>query len=259
MTGLWLAETVRDAFHGWLPFGLAMTAAFAAAAVRGYTGFGLSALIVASLSMILAPVEIVPCVVLLEIAASMAMLPGLWRQVDWPGLGRLLAGALVGTPPGVALLAYLPAAPMRAGISAAVLAASLGLWRGLTLGRPARGAETVALGGLSGFVNGSTSVGGLPVVLYFLATETAAARARASLVAYLLAVGLVTVAAGIYHGLFTAEVLIRTAAFAPPVLLGLALGQRRFLATRPDSFRRFTLVLLMALALAGLARAAYDF
>jgi len=257
VTGLWLAEPVRDAFHGWLPLAVAMAAAFAAAAVRGYTGFGLSALIVASLSLILAPVEIVPCVVLLEIGASLRMLPGLWRRVAWPALGRLLAGALVGTPPGVALLAYLPAAPMRAGISAAVLAASVGLWRGLALGRPARGGETVALGGLSGFVNGATSVGGLPVVLYFLATGTAPATARASLVAYLLAVGLVTVAAGIYHGLFTAEVLIRTAAFVPPVLLGLAVGQRRFLATRPESFRRVTLVLLMALALAGLARAAY--
>ncbi len=78
-----------------------------------------------------------------------------------------------------------------------------GLWLAQTVGRPARRVETGALGGLSGFVNGSTSVGGLPVVLYFLATETAAASARASLVAYLLAVGLVTVAAGIVHGLFT--------------------------------------------------------
>ena len=58
-------------------------------------------------------------------------------------------------------------------------------------------------------------------------------------------------------GLWLAE-LVRDAALAPPVLLGLAVGLHRFLATRPESFRRFTLVLFMALALAGLARAAYD-
>ena len=59
-------------------------------------------------------------------------------------------------------------------------------------------------------------------------------------------------------GLWLAEP-VGDAALAPPVLLGLAVGRRRFLATRPESFRRFTLVLLMALAPAGLARAAYDF
>ena len=30
MTGPWLAETVRDKFHGWLSFGFAMTAAHGA-------------------------------------------------------------------------------------------------------------------------------------------------------------------------------------------------------------------------------------
>ena len=57
MTAQLIVGVVVDLFHGWLPFLFAMAAAFTAAAVRGYAGFGLSALIVASMSLVLPPVE----------------------------------------------------------------------------------------------------------------------------------------------------------------------------------------------------------
>ncbi|MCH8999420.1 MAG: hypothetical protein IID48_14330, partial [Proteobacteria bacterium] len=57
-------------------------------------------------------------------------------------------------------------------------------------------------------------------------------------------------------GLVTQEVLLRTALFCIPLCLGVWLGNRHFLATSPESFRRFTLILLVFLATAGLLRAA---
>ena len=57
-------------------------------------------------------------------------------------------------------------------------------------------------------------------------------------------------------GLVTQEVLLRTALFCLPLLLGVGLGNGHCLAASPESFRRFTLILLVFLATAGLLRAA---
>ena len=61
----------------------ALSAILLAAVIRGYSGFGFSALTVTSLSLILPPAEVVPTAFLLEIAASMFMLPMVWRSIDW--------------------------------------------------------------------------------------------------------------------------------------------------------------------------------
>ena len=57
----------------------AVVAIGVAAFIRGYSGFGFSALTVTSLSLILPPAEVVPSAFMLEIAASIYMLPLVWR------------------------------------------------------------------------------------------------------------------------------------------------------------------------------------
>ena len=71
---------------------------FVSAVIRGYSGFGFSALTVSSLSFVLPPIEIIPLVFLLEIAASINMLPMVWKEVDWKILKWLILGNVVGTP-----------------------------------------------------------------------------------------------------------------------------------------------------------------
>ena len=64
---------------------------FLAAIVRGYSGFGFSLLSITALSLALPPAEIVPSIFMLEIAASLHLLPGSgrmftggrWRRSRW--------------------------------------------------------------------------------------------------------------------------------------------------------------------------------
>jgi uncharacterized membrane protein YfcA len=234
----------------------ALAAVFLAALVRGYSGFGLSALIVTSLALVVPPVEVVPLVMLLEVAASIGMIRRVWRDVAWPATGVLLAGACAGTPLGVLLLTALPADAMRVVISLLVLGASLALWFGLRfhalLGRGA----VLGTGLVSGLANGSAAVGGLPLVLYFLSVSAGAAVVRATLIVYLLFLSGFGFGVAAWNGLVTFEVLLRGAIFCLPLAFGIALGSNRFLRSSPESFRRFALVLLMALSLLGLLRAA---
>ena len=84
-----------------------------------------------------------------------------------------------------------------------------------------------------------------------------AAAIRSTLILYLLCVGAYGLAVAAFNGLVTFEVLLRGGLLALPLVFGNALGNHRFLATSPQSFRRFALVLLMTLSLLGLGRAAF--
>jgi len=74
----------------------ALVAIGVAAFIRGYSGFGFSALTVTSLSLILPPAEVVPSAFMLEIAASIYMLPLVWRSVNWKVLRWLTFRSITG-------------------------------------------------------------------------------------------------------------------------------------------------------------------
>ena len=234
----------------------ALVVVFVAAAVRGYSGFGASALIVTSLTLVLPPAEVVPISLLLEIAASLGLLAQVWKDVPWRSMAWLLIGAAIGMPAGFALLAALPADVMRVLISLLVLLACALIWRGAQASSRPSGPIIFGTGIASGIANGIAAVGGLPVVLLFLYSAAAISISRAALIVYLLIADIYGTGVAWINGLVTEEVLLRTALFCIPLFLGVWLGNRHFLATSPESFRRFTLILLIFLATAGLARAA---
>jgi hypothetical protein len=234
----------------------ALVVVFVAAVARGYSGFGSSALIVTSLTLVLPPAEVVPISLLLEIAASLGLLAQVWKDVAWRTMAWLLTGAAFGMPAGFALLAALPADVMRVVISLLVLLACALIWRGARASARPRGLAIIGTGVASGIANGTAAVGGLPVVLFFLYGAAAVATSRATLIVYLMIGDIYGTGLAWINGLVTQEVLLRTALFSVPLFLGVWLGNRHFLATSPESFRRFTLILLIFLATAGLARAA---
>lgn len=237
-------------------FGYVAAVVFLAALVRGYSGFGLSALAVTGLSLVLEPAAAVPLVLLLEVAASIHMFGAVSRDVDWRKMGWLLAAAAVAMPVGTWLLASLPAAPMRAVISAAVLALALAMLAAPGLRVATGGLTAIPAGLVSGALNGAAALGGMPLVLYLLGTGMAAATARAMTVVYLLFAGIYAAVALALHGLLTDRTLALTALMLAPLVVGNALGNRQFVRAGPASFRRFALVLLIVMSLLGLLRAA---
>ena len=227
---------------------------FAAAIVRGYSGFGFSALLVTSLSLVMVPAEVVPIALMLEVVASVHLLPKVWKDVDRRLVGLLFLGSIIAMPFGVHMLAILPAAPMRLALYIICLLAALAIWRGFSVAGGHGTRHYLGAGLISGLVNGATAMGGLMIVIFLLTGSVTAAAMRASLIAFFLVMDLgATVLTGA-ESLLTDDVLLRTAVFVPPLLLGNWLGHRKFVASAPQSFRRYTLILLMVLSAAGLLR-----
>lgn len=221
---------------------------FGAGVVRGYSGFGFSLIAITALSLALPPAEIVPSIFMLEIAASLHMLPAIWRDIHWRAIGLLLLGCVIATPIGVQVLANLPAAPMRIALSAFVIVATALLWRGFALKTTPGPAATVATGAVSGLANGAFGIGGPPAILFFFSSPASVAIGRASIIAYFLGTDVIGLAFLAEADLATRATLWRFLLFLPPLLLGVWLGARSFKHADPESFRRWVLRLLLLLA-----------
>ena len=99
--------------------------AFLAGLVRGFSGFGLSAVLVASGAFFVAPKQLIPSAQALEVVASIWMIPSIWRDVNWKWLRPLALAYAFAIPFGVAALAYAPADVLRIGGCILLLVASL--------------------------------------------------------------------------------------------------------------------------------------
>lgn len=242
----------------WQTLALSSSAIFLAAIVRGFSGFGFSLLSITALSLILPAREIVPTIFLLEVAASLNMIPSIWRDIDWRSIGWLLLGYVIALPFGIFALARFPEAPMQLAMALFVLWTAIMMLRGFRLERTPGAGATTATGAASGIFNGAFGIGGPPVVLFYFSTPAAAAVSRASVIAFFLSTDVLGLMGHWYEGLITTQSFVQFLAWLPALLLGVWAGAHGFKRIDQATFRRAVLVLLMLLAAISLAKALFD-
>lgn len=227
-----------------------------AAMVRGFAGFGLSALIMAGLALVIPPVTLIPVCIVLEAVASMMMIRGGLKMADRRIAWGLAIGSALGMPAGLMATMSLPPDLSRSIALTLILLLAVLQWFRQS---PAFLATTPGLY-LSGFVagvsTGLASVGGMVVALYVLAQKAPAARIRSSVVMYLFLGMFTSIVWLSVSGLLDTLALKRAVALAPLVVLGVIVGSFMFKPALQHFYKRFCLALLMTLAIAGLARLA---
>ncbi len=243
-----------------LPFDLTpATALFMAVAflvasfVRGYSGFGFSALIVASSALVTNPLNFVAVVLFCEFGMTVQQWAGVWRDVAWRRVVMLMIGAAVGLPLGLWALTGVGIDAARAVVAVYVLFMCGVMLMGWRITRPQGDAGHLAVGLASGLAN-APGMGGLPVATYFTAQGMNAATFRATLIAYFAVLDVYSAPVMWWHGLVTWDTLYAAALSIPIVVLGIWLGGRHFLRTDPRDFRRFAIFLLAGLAAMGLLK-----
>ena len=243
-------------FSGFNLFSLIVTviSVFVAGIIRGYSGFGFAMVAVTSISLVLPPAHVVPLVLILEVLASIRLVPLVWKDIDWYSLRWLLAGSLLATPFGAYLLANIPAMPMRISISLLVLVGAILLMRGWAWKQMPGRSLILTTGVACGLLNGAAAIGGPPVILLYLSSPAGVTVSRASIIAYFLGIDAMSLAMASIHGLTTSRTLLMTAVCLLPLLLGIAVGSRKFIKVDKDSFRHHVLILLIILSIAGLLR-----
>ena len=234
-----------------------LVAVLAGAYLKGYTGFGASMLWMTSLSLVLPPLQVVPMVLMFEVVTSIALLPQIWRDVRWRSIALLLLGTWAATPIGIQVLASLPATPIRIALAVVVLIAAILILRGFALSKEPGRPATVGVGLMAGVLNGSMGIVGPPVILFYFSSPIGVVAGRASIITYFIGTDSVATAMFAAEGLIDASVLWRTAVFLPILIVGVVVGNRGFLKTDPESFKRVALFVLMALSVLLVVRAAW--
>jgi uncharacterized protein len=222
--------------------------------LRGYSGFGFSALLIAAASLVTNPLNFVAVVVILETVMSLQHAKGAGPDVDWKRVGWLLGGAAIGLPVGLWILTGVSEDTARAVVSGYVLLMCVVLLAGWRLPREVVGAPNGVAGVVSGLAN-APGMGGLPVAAFFAAQPMPAAVFRATLIAYFPLLDLYSAPLYWLAGLVTWDTLWAAILALPVTLLGNWLGGRHFFGTDPQDFRRMAILLLAGLAAAALGKA----
>jgi uncharacterized protein len=250
-----LAELWAVVQSDWQILALSSAAILLAAIVRGFSGFGFSLLGITAISLILPVAQIIPSIFLLEIAASINMLPSIWREIHWRSLTWLMVGYVIGLPFGVYALAHAPEAPAQIALGIFVIGTAILMLRGFRLEKTPAPAASTATGTVSGLLNGAFGIGGPPAVLFYFSTPGAAAVGRASIIFFFLFTDTLGVGYLAIQGIVTTQSFVQAALWLPALLLGVWIGAHGFRRMNEQVFRRWVLVILIALALLGIGKA----
>lgn len=236
------------------------TAIFAAAVlglasfIRGYSGFGFSAVLVAGLAFVVEPVAAVPLAITFEVCASVVQGRSVRHEIRWKDFWTLLIAAVIGNPVGVLILTTVDGDLLRGVTFGVLLTMSLLL----LVKRTARVAPTTTVvfgvGVVAGVVNGATAMSGLVLVLAMSFIVISAAEMRATLVAYFFASDLVVLIVLGARGKLPDELFWRVLLGLPVLIVGVIVGSRVFRSATEESFRKNTLRLLSAISLVGITR-----
>ncbi|WP_322894143.1 MULTISPECIES: TSUP family transporter [unclassified Yoonia] len=225
-----------------------------AAFVRGYSGFGFSAIFIAFAALFTNPLPLIPVVFACEILMTAFQGRGIRGDIDWRRVLWLLLGAAIALPFSVTVILSVGEDTARITISTLILILALILLSGWTLQTRIGALGHGSVGIVSGMCN-SAGIGGLPVAAFMSAQPMQAATFRATMIVYLTGLDLITLPLLWIGGLVTWDTVIAAIIAFPLLGLGVWLGGRRFLAASPTAFRRSAVLLLLMLATLGLIRA----
>jgi uncharacterized membrane protein YfcA len=219
-------------------------AALTAGLARGFSGFGAALIFVPLASAIVGPRSAAPLLLIVDAVAAAGLIPNAWRCATRREVAIMAAGALVGVPLGVWLLARADPLALRWGL-AAVVAVALAIlvsgWR--YRGRRTR-PVTAGVGLLGGVLSGSAQIGGPPIIAFWLSSALGPDVVRANIVLYFAVTTVFSGAAYVSGGLITRTVLTLALLIGPVYGVGLYLGSRLFGIASETTFRRLCYALI---------------
>jgi len=235
--------------------GLAATT-FGAALLQAAGGFGFAVVATPLYLMFVAPARAVHLVIIIATALSVAVLPGLRREVEPGLLLRLLVGSVAGLPLGLLAFRHSDPTVVRSVAGTMVLgfAVLLALLRrrggiGPSAALAMSRKRDLAAGAVSGVAAALVGMAGPPVLIYLLLAGAASRVIRATLLAFFALVYTVTLAAHAATIGVPAQSWLTAAILLPFAVLGGVVG--RPLGDRLGA-GAFALLAIGLLAVAGL-------
>lgn len=228
---------------------LAAAVAIAAAGgfMRGFSGFGSNLVMAPLYTLVFDPVPAVLLAILLDLFATVPLVPGGLRLMRRAEILPLSVAAAIVVPVGGWMLVVVDPTFMRLAIAIIVIAFALAMLSGKKYSGPRGVGPSAVVGVLSGLLTGATSMGGPPVVLYMLTTDSEAKQTRAGLHIYSIIVETVAIFGFFIVGILSGAIFAAAAALLPVMLAGTWLGTKVFWRISDRVFRLAALWFLVAI------------
>ncbi len=234
------------------PVWIGAGAAFAAALVRGFSGFGAGMIFMPVAAACFGPRAAAGVLFVIDTLLILPFIPRALRKIDWRELLPMAVGSVLAVPLGAWVLLHADPVPIRWGISITCLISVALLAGGLRYRGPTRAPLSLAVGGVAGFLSGVAQIPGPPVLIYWLGREIVSATMRANAIVFFC---FSTVAAGfafLLAGIFTREVMLLSALYLPVYALGMALGSLLFGRASEATYRAISYAVIVFVAVTTL-------
>ena len=232
---------------------------FIASIVRGFNGFGFSAICISGFSFILPAIEIVPIILALEVIISIFMAPYVWNKINWNFVLKLLIGITIGSPIGLYLLKYLSSDVTHLTVCVLVIFFSFLLMKGYVNKKINNSYAKIFTGIISGTLNGLTTLGGMPVALFLLVTSIQPAVIRGSLAALFFLTDIYAFVLSFLAGIVDITTIYRIIPLITILPIGVYIGDKFFVKSKEETYRKVVFYFLIFISILGVFRAINNF
>ncbi|WP_435088674.1 sulfite exporter TauE/SafE family protein [Candidatus Pelagibacter bacterium nBUS_29] len=230
-----------------------------ASIIRGFNGFGFSATSVSGLAFILPAIEIVPIILILEVAISIFMIPYIWNKINWKFVFQILIGIVIGSPIGLYLLKIFSQNLTHLLICIIIIFFSILLMKGYSNKKIDNNFIKILTGVISGALNGLSTLGGLPVALFLLITSMQPIFIRGSLAALFFITDTYAFFLSYFGGIVEMTTLYRSIPLIVILPLGVFIGNKFFVKSREETYRKVVFYFLITISVIGIFRILYNF
>jgi uncharacterized protein len=227
---------------------------FIASIIRGFNGFGFSAICISGFSFILPAIEIVPIILILEVLVSIFMIPYIWNKIDWKFVLQMQIGIIIGSPIGLYLLKFLSPDITHLSICLIVIFFSILLMKGYSNQKLNISPVRIFTGVISGTINGLTTLGGMPVALLLLVTSIQPSVVRGSLAALFFLTDIYAFTLSFFGGIVDLTTIYRTIPLVIFLPLGVAIGNKFFIQSRKETYRKVVFYFLIVISIFGVVK-----
>ena len=230
-----------------------------ASIIRGFNGFGFSAICISGFSFILPAIEIIPIILILEVLISIFMIPYVWGKINWKFVIQLFIGILIGSPIGLYLLKFLSPNITHLSICLIIIFFSILLMKGYSNKRLNNTPLKIFTGMVSGTINGLTTLGGMPVALLLLITSVQASIIRGSLAALFFLTDVYAFILSFFGGIVDIITIYRVIPLIIIFPLGVSIGNKFFKKSNEKTYRKIVFYFLIIISIFGILKVVTNF
>ncbi len=218
---------------------------FLSALLQGLSGFGFSLFALPFVTLLIAPHEVVPVMIIYSIIINIVVLYSARTHIQIRAIRIFLVFGILGLPFGTYLLLIFPNSILKVMIGIIVIFWGAFFLSGLKLKIKKGKIVKILFGFISGVLGSSISLSGPPLIVYFTDTRMKKQYFRANLALYFIILNIITIILYSANNLMTSKVFNTSLKYFPALMLGVITGSLLSKKIPEKIFRNLVLILLI--------------